>query len=246
MDAVSEFAGGLPFNGLDYVIGAVVLVSAILAYYRGFVREVLAIASWVGAALGAIRLFPLAQPYTQRWIEVAWIADLVTAVAVFVVILVALWLITHAIAVRVKGSPLNPLDRSLGFAFGILRGIVLVALVYMVAIRAAWEDQAAPQWVTEAKALPVIDYAAGLIVALVPEGTFNLPVEGFETIQKKNDELQQAKQTIETLKRYIDPPVAPAAGAPADGEYRDSDRAAIRKLLESLSEPGSEASEGER
>ena len=219
-------------NIVDVVVVVVVLISALFAFYRGFVREALAIAGWVGAAFATVWLYPLARPFADEWLEEDWLADVATGATIFLVSLVILWLIAHAIVIRVKDSPLNPLDRSLGFLFGVARGVVLVALAYMVATRAFWHDgEARPQWLAEARSLPVIDRSAGLLITLVPEGTFNLPVEGFDAIQKKAEDLKKAKKLIKVIS---EPPVAPADGDGGETGYKESEITAKDRLIESL------------
>ena len=217
-------------NILDVVVAVVVLVSALFAFYRGFVREALAIAGWVGAAFATVWLYPVARPFADEWLEEAWLGDVATGATIFLVSLVILWLVAHAIVIRVKDSPLNALDRSLGFLFGLARGVVLVALAYMVATRALWHDgEARPRWLVEARSLPVIDRSAGLLIALVPEGTFNLPVEGFDAIQKNAEDLK-------ALRRLSEPPLAPADGDGDGGEtgYKESEISIKDRLIESL------------
>lgn len=232
-------------NILDLVVAGVVLVSALLAFYRGFVREALAIVGWVGAFFVTVWLFPQAQPYAHEWVSPEWLADLAAGATIFLISLVVLWLIAHAIVTRVKGSPLNALDRSLGFLFGVARGLILVALAYMAANQSIWrDDEGRPEWVTEARTLPIIDRSAGLLVALVPEGTFNLPVEGFEAIQRKSSDLEDAREMIEDLRRMAEPPVAPVA--PADGEegdtgYKEAELQIMDRLFENQTEAESES-----
>lgn len=215
-------------NILDVVVAVVVLVSALFAFYRGFVREALAIAGWVGAAFATVWLYPVARPFADEWLEEAWLGDVATGATIFLVSLVILWLVAHAIVIRVKDSPLNALDRSLGFLFGLARGVVLVALAYMVATRALWHDgEARPRWLVEARSLPVIDRSAGLLIALVPEGTFNLPVEGFDAIQKNAEDLK-------ALRRLSEPPLAPADGDGGETGYKESEISIKDRLIESL------------
>ncbi len=215
-------------NILDVVVAVVVLVSALFAFYRGFVREALAIAGWVGAAFATVWLYPVARPFADEWLEEAWLGDVATGATIFLVSLVILWLVAHAIVIRVKDSPLNALDRSLGFLFGLARGVVLVALAYMVATRALWHDgEARPRWLVEARSLPVIDRSAGLLIALVPEGTFNLPVEGFDAIQKNAEDLK-------ALRRLSEPPLAPADDDGGETGYKESEITVKDRLIESL------------
>jgi membrane protein required for colicin V production len=212
-------------NLVDLGVAGVVLVSAVFAFYRGFVRETLAIAGWVGAALVAIWLFDDARPYVARYIEDDLLVNAVTGAGLFLIALVAFWLVIHLIVMRVKSSPLNALDRSLGFLFGVARGIVVVALAYMVAVTAIWADDEhpPPTWLKEARSLPLIDYAAGLIESALPPDILHLPDAGFQEMQKTRGE-------VERLSR---PPLA-GDGEGDDAGYRDADSQAMDRLIDSL------------
>jgi membrane protein required for colicin V production len=222
------------------VVAGVVLVSALFAFLRGFVRETLAIAGWIGATLGAIWSFPYLRPFADRVTGIGWLGDVITGGGAFLAILVVFWLVTHAIVARVKGSPLNTLDRSLGFLFGAVRGMVIVALAYMAASQAMWREEPPPEWLTQARVLPLVDYSAGLLLAVVPEGTFNLPVEGFRGIQRKQDELRQTKDALDALQREVERLSEPPVLAPANGDkdpktgYKDSDAKAMDRLIGTL------------
>src|SRR3546814_1784911 len=56
----------LPINLADLIVIVVLLVSGVFAFVRGFVHEVLAIASWVGAAFVTLYAYPLVQPWVLR------------------------------------------------------------------------------------------------------------------------------------------------------------------------------------
>ena len=83
--------------------------------------------AWVGAAIATLYLFEFAQPVARTYIEVELIADIVAGVVLFVITLIVLSLISHALSRRVRDSALGPLDRSLGLVFGLARGAALVA-----------------------------------------------------------------------------------------------------------------------
>ena len=102
----------------------VVVLSGLFAMARGFVREVLSLASWVGAALVTLWGFGIARPYARTLIESTLLADIVTGVALFICSLVLFSMIGGGIASLVRGTGLNALDRTLGFLFG--RGLCFV------------------------------------------------------------------------------------------------------------------------
>ena len=64
-----------PINLTDAVVVLVILISGLLAFFRGLVHEVLAVISWIGAALATIYGFPYARPYATELITVPLIAD---------------------------------------------------------------------------------------------------------------------------------------------------------------------------
>jgi membrane protein required for colicin V production len=158
----------LGVNITDVAVVATVLISGAIALVRGLVKEVLAIASWVGAAFATLYGFSYAAPYARKVIETPWVADLTAGGVLFIVTLFVLSLTSHAISSRVKGSTMGVLDRSLGFVFGLLRGALLISLAYLAF---SWvqpvKDQ--PEWLRAAKTMPLIERGAELIITLIPE-----------------------------------------------------------------------------
>ena len=182
----------------DLIIIAILALSALLAFMRGFVREVLSIGAWVGAALATIYGFPIAQPYARKYIEVALFADIAAGVAIFVVALIVLTVLSHALSRNVRSSALGAVDRALGLLFGLVRGAVLVCLAYLVM---AWaipqEDR--PVWVAEARTLPLVQQGAGLLLKILPESALK---QGEDAVGAAADGIGQAIDTgkaVQTL-----------------------------------------------
>ena len=155
-------------NWVDGVLLAVLVVSAILAFLRGFVREVLSIGAWAGALIVALvarpHVFPLVSPY----VDPPWVADALGAGGVFLVALILLMVIAHWIANQVQGSVLGGLDRTLGIVFGLARGAFVVVLAYIVAGVFLPMTDRWPEPVREARALPVVAEAASWLIERLP------------------------------------------------------------------------------
>lgn len=117
---------------VDFAVLGVMAVSALLAFMRGLVREILGIGAWIGASMAAVWGLPLARPQMQTWFGAKPWIDPVTFVAIFVVTLILLMIVAHAIGRVVRNSPLGGLDRTLGLVFGLARGAALVILAYIV------------------------------------------------------------------------------------------------------------------
>ena len=132
------------FTIIDGIAGGVIVLSAILAYSRGFVREAMAIVGWVGAAVLAFVFAPTVQPLVKE-IPVlnSFLADscelsIIAAFAgVFAIGLVVASLFTPLFASVVQRSALGGLDQGLGFLFGVVRGVLLIAVAFFVYDKAA-------------------------------------------------------------------------------------------------------------
>lgn len=131
------------FTLIDAVVAGIIVLSAVLAYSRGLVREVMAIAGWVGAAVLAFIFAPAAEPLVKELPVIGdFIGDncelsIIAAFAgVFAIGLVIAALFTPLFSSVVQRSVLGGLDQALGFLFGVLRGIVLVAIAFLVYDRA--------------------------------------------------------------------------------------------------------------
>ncbi len=127
------------FTIIDGVVALFIVLSALLAYSRGFVREALAIAGWVAAGFLAFLFAPQLEPLVKEVPVVGdFIADscelsmIAAFAAVFAIGLIASSLITPLFASLVQRSALGGIDQGLGFVFGVARGVLLIAIAYFV------------------------------------------------------------------------------------------------------------------
>ena len=91
-------------NNADIVVAVIIVFCGIIALRLGLVRVVLGLAGWVGASLATIYGYSYTQPYSREYIGNGLIADVVAGAAIFVVTMVVLTFISHAIAGGVRGS----------------------------------------------------------------------------------------------------------------------------------------------
>ncbi len=156
-------------NWVDAAIIAVIVVSALLAFMRGFVREVLGIGAWIGAAAAALWGGPLVLPKFQQWITDPNIAYPAAYAVVFIAALIVLSVIAGMIGGLVRGSLLGGLDRTLGVVFGLARGAVLIAAAY-IGLGLVAEPTSWPPPVQHARSLPFAYEGAAWLVGLLPDG----------------------------------------------------------------------------
>lgn len=127
------------FTIVDGAVAAVIIISAILAYARGLVREAMAIVGWVAAAILAFTFAGAAEPLVR---EIPYVGDilgdscelavLAAFALVFALALVLTSFFTPLLSSWVRHSALGPFDQGLGFLFGVLRGVLLVAVAFVV------------------------------------------------------------------------------------------------------------------
>ncbi len=155
-------------TAVDFIILAILLISALFALVRGFVQEVLSVSGWIGAGIITYYGFRPFSPILRNYIEMSALADVLTGIGIFVISLVVLSFVSHAIGRRVRGSSINALDRSLGFLFGIGRGAVVVVAIFMFTDWAVPKDEQ-PDWWRNAKFTPYADHGSTIIRQLLPQ-----------------------------------------------------------------------------
>ncbi|HTH34808.1 MAG TPA: CvpA family protein [Xanthobacteraceae bacterium] len=158
----------MPITLLDIVLIAVMLISGLLAMVRGFMREVLSITAWILAAAATLysysKLLPLAKQYFNN--------DIVAAVAVvggvFLVTLLVVSVLTIRISDMVLDSRVGALDRTLGFLFGLARGLIIVVVAFQFFI---WlvPDRSQPEWVRGAKSRVVLTSTGIWLMSMLPD-----------------------------------------------------------------------------
>ena len=129
----------MDFTLIDGAVAVIIVLSALLAYSRGFVREAMAIAGWIGATIIAfifadqiqplIRQIPVVGDFIGDSCELSIIASFA---ALFAVALVVVSIFTPLFSSLIQRSALGGLDQGLGFVFGVARGILLVAVAFFV------------------------------------------------------------------------------------------------------------------
>lgn len=153
---------------LDGVVIAVVAISALLAMFRGFVREVLSIAAWVAAAVLAFLFYEELVPYVTEYVNNRAIAVGLSAAAIFLVSLIVVSLITMKISDFVMDSPVGTLDRLLGLLFGAARGVLLV-VVAVIFFNWLVDSENRPAWVTEATLYPQLAAWGDVLLDAIPD-----------------------------------------------------------------------------
>jgi membrane protein required for colicin V production len=204
----------MPITILDLVLLGVMLISGLLAMVRGFMREILSIAAWGTAALVTLYAYGKLLPTAKAYFNNDTVASLVVIAGVFIGTLIVVSIITVRISDMILDSRIGALDRTLGFLFGLARGLLIMVVAYQFF---TWlvPDKQRPDWVTGAKSRTVLDGTGQWLLSLLPDDPENTILKRF----KKNKPDDEQTDTD---------PAAPATG---DGYSRPA-RDSLKKLIE--------------
>jgi len=164
----------MQFTYVDAGVAVVTLLSAFLAYSRGLTREIFAIGGWIVAGIAAFYFAPMVEPLIR---EVPVVGDflatscVISMIAAFSLIVAAALLVlavfTPIFSSVVLESALGPVDRVFGFLFGVVRGVALIAVAYLIYTNLSG-DEIIPA-LDNAASKPVFDEAAAVIDRYRPD-----------------------------------------------------------------------------
>jgi len=223
----------MPFSLLDIGLIAVMLVSGILAMVRGFMREVLSIAAWVIAAVVTLYGYATAVPYAKQYISNDLIATGVAVAALFLGTLLVVSLFTVKISDLVLDSRVGALDRSLGFLFGLGRGLVIMVVAFLFFV---WlvPAKSLPDWVKSARSRPVLQGTGDWLLSLLPDDPETAILKRLRRPKDGDDSVPQDTTTpVPGQRSDLGSAPARVAGGDMDAGYKRNDRQGFEQLLES-------------
>jgi membrane protein required for colicin V production len=149
---------------VDYLIIALVALSAVVGIARGFLREVIALVTWIAALLVAWHLGGRLEPHLGGLLSSPhvrpWAARAILLLAVLLAGAGLGALATHL----VRLSLFSGTDRFLGFLFGLARGLVILGVLVLVCQTLRLDEE---RWWRTSRLLPYGEHAANLLRALV-------------------------------------------------------------------------------
>ena len=158
----------MPITLLDILLLVVMLISGLLAMIRGFMREILSIGAWGVAALATLWAYAKVLPIAQGYFSNNTVATAVTIGGVFLLTLLIVSIITVRISDMVLDSRVGALDRTLGFLFGLGRGLIIVVVAFLFF---AWlvPERSQPTWVSGAKSKVVLQSTGQWLMSMLPD-----------------------------------------------------------------------------
>jgi membrane protein required for colicin V production len=228
---------------LDFGLLAVMLISGVLAMVRGFMREILSIASWVIAAVVTLYGYSRVLPYVKQYVQQDLLATGIAVGGLFLLTLLIVSLFTVKISDLVLDSRIGALDRTLGFLFGLARGLVIMVVAFMFF---TWlvPAKTEPEWVKNARSRPILQGAGDWLKSVLPDDPENAILQRLR--KPRGDETPAPDTTPVPTPAPTPAPTPPRtdrgnnqnpsqanANNPAEPAYKRNDRAGFNQLIES-------------
>ena len=158
----------IPFLPVDFVILGVLGLSGFFAAYRGFVNELLSILGWGLAAIITAVLFGSIKPTVRAMIEPDWFADAAGFVGLFLAVIIPISFVAFRVGEAARQSSIGPLDRSLGFVYGVVRGLLIAAVAFIIFDMLSPKK---PDWIADAKLIPIVQRSGDVLTSLFASKT---------------------------------------------------------------------------
>jgi len=176
-------SGNLHFDvsAFDTIVLGVFFLSTIIAFFRGFIRELLSFGAWVGAAMITVYFFPHADQWMHQYVKSDKVAAGSGALGVYFIALIVISIINSIILRYVKDADVGLLDNFLGMIFGALRGALIVSFGFLVLSTVVPKPE--PDWLKTSITKPYLKIGADMLVDAAPK--YMVDMQAF--IKKQTD-----------------------------------------------------------
>jgi membrane protein required for colicin V production len=168
---------------VDLGVVLVLLMSAGVSFFRGFIREVLTIFGMIGGLMAALTLGGMVRPFVQGWfgitegkdpgklfdlIPMSIAADVTAFGGIFLGVFIVLQLVSYFLSGAAHAVGLGPVDRTLGVFFGIARGVLLLGIIYLP-FHLILSEEKKEEWLSPAKTYVYLNGISGWLAGFMPE-----------------------------------------------------------------------------
>lgn len=198
-------------NNADYLILAVLALSAFLGLWRGFVAEVLSLVCWVAAFWGAWMFGNAVAQWYGQWLHQPSARAIAGYFSCFLAVLIAGALLGWVLRKLIRASALSGTDRMLGTAFGLARGVLVVSLTVLLLAFTPARDE---PWWHHSALLPGFALTADWLSGHLPEQAVDYMRSGRQVLQADRRALSKLRSVPISAPHLA----LQVAGAPAQSE----------------------------
>jgi membrane protein required for colicin V production len=153
----------------DIIFGLILMVSAVVGFARGASRELTSALSFIVAAVLALLALRVTGPLFRGLMDPDWAATAAAILVTFVIAFVLLRLLGAQITKTLHAGALGMLDRLMGLAFGLIRGLVVLGVFSLVFHMATPPDRV-PHWMSKSALYPLSNAAGRVLKVFAPKG----------------------------------------------------------------------------
>jgi membrane protein required for colicin V production len=160
-------------TALDIIVLFLIGSGAVFGFLRGFVQEALSLIAWL-LIIAAVRVFhaPASAALSEPIGTDAGAAVLAFLAIVIVTYALGKW-ISKSIGKKSRKSVLGPIDRVLGFGFGMIKGLILATLVFLL-LAMGYEtlfglEEPRPDWMVKSRTYPLLNASGNAMSEFVRE-----------------------------------------------------------------------------
>ena len=205
---------------IDLIILGIIVISVLFALYRGLVRELLGISSWLLAGFTALYSYDPLLKACDGTFENVKLAAIVGSVLLALLVLIVMTIINAAITRRLRKSSLSGLDRIFGLIFGVARALLIVALIYIFAATMMLSPKYIAEMKEKNRSIEYIEQIAVYIQSVFPEN-IKADLSAYQTTKKEKMKKRAQKKAIEAVV-----------------EYNEKDRETLENMIENIVEIG--------
>ncbi len=205
---------------IDLIILGIIVVSVLFALYRGLVRELLGISSWLLAGFAALYSYDPLLKACEGTFENVKLAAIVGSVLLALLVLVVMTIINAAITKRLRKSSLSGLDRIFGLAFGVARALLIVALIYIFAATMMLSPKYIAEMKEKNRSIEYVQQIAGYVQSVFPDN-IKADLSAYQTTKKEKIKKHVQKKAVEAVV-----------------EYNKKDRESLDNMIENIVEIG--------
>lgn len=236
---------------IDIIVLAILLISALISFIRGFIRETLTILGVVGGIAAAYFGGPVLSPLIKDWLGVVEgekpellmgilpypiLADILSYGVIFILVVIVLSIVSHILAETVRAIGLGAVDRTLGVVFGLARGALLVAVLYLPFHLSA-DAETKTRWFQDSKTHVWVESLSEQLAKLLPESAVQKIEESARTVaEEKEGQDAVTTKPIDALKDGSQPATGEAPAQNGNG-YSDQFRQQMDEMFQQDSPP---------
>jgi len=155
---------------LDLIVLAIVAAAAIGGFLRGMAQELLSFAAWILAAFAVCVFHSDVAATIDRYLSYAEASKLLAFALLLLIPYAAMRVIAANISGASGGRLLGPIDRVLGFGFGLLKGVLIAVFAFSalaLGFDESWGPKGRPDWIVTARSYHIIDAASRDMVPMI-------------------------------------------------------------------------------